>query len=243
MGPLPKVHGVHVFAIEAGISENLDEANVVRALRRAVMARVQASIGAAETLPPFFSGHEPDGRPAKSEQHSHLAFVFDRDGSRLLIIAPHVIDRRAARPDERGHLETLERAVAEMCELRAGRAGLLRIRPTTVQVDTDPLFAASQNWESVTPYRVTRHARGVTAKEALAIDLRAECQRRGLPLPSVVTSDCRSLPGVGLEGRVSLHFDVVVEGPLLLGKTRQKGGGLFRCSSRDTRSTVGDPLR
>ena len=231
MAPLRKVQGVHVFAIEAGTGDNFEEADVVRAWRRAVMARVQATIGPSETPSPFYSGHELDGPPAKSEQHSHLAFAFDRDGSRLLVIAPHVVDRRPARPDEERHLETLERALTGMSELRAGTAGLLRIRPTTVQLDTDPLFAASRNWESVTPYRVTRHPRGVTAEEALAIDLRAECQRRGLPVPRVVTSDCHSLPGVGLEGRVRLHFNVVVEGPLLLGKSRYKGGGLFRGSS------------
>jgi CRISPR-associated protein Csb2 len=232
MAPFVTVEGVHVFEIEAGLAENADAAEVVRALRRAVMARVQADIGASEALPPFFSGHEPDGAPTKSDQYAHLAFVFDAARSRLLVIAPHVVDRRFATPDERPHLATLERALTGMSELRAGAAGFLMLHPTTVHVDTDPLFAASKDWESITPYRVTRHARRVTAKEALAIDVRAECRRRGLPFPRVVTSDCRGVPGVGIEGHVSLQFDVAIEGPLLLGKSRHKGGGLFQRQGR-----------
>lgn len=231
MAPVRTVAGFHVFAIDAGLHENAHADDIVRALRRAVMARVQETFDAHndKTLPPFFSGHAPDGTPAQSAEHPHLAFVFDPDGQRLLVIAPHVIDRRAPTREEEDHIETLQRALSGMHELRAGSSGLLRLRAVSVQIDADPLFASSQVWESVTPYRVTRHARGVTASEALEIDLRAECQRRGLPLPRIVkTLDWRGVPGVGIEGRVRLDFGVVVEGPLLLGKSRYMGGGLFR---------------
>ena len=170
-----------------------------------------------------------------------MAFVFDLHGKRLLVIAPHVIDRRAPTREEQRCLETLERALTGMRELRAGSSGLLRVRATSVNVDTDPMFAASRIWESITPYRVTRHARGVTAREALAIDLRAECQRRGLPLPRIVTPECRGVPGVGLEGLVRLDFGVLVKGPLLLGKSRYLGGGVFRCASGAGGRTTGEP--
>lgn len=240
MAPVLTVAGFHVFAVEAGLHENAKAEDLVRALRRAVMARVQETLGASEALPPFFSGHAPDGTPARSEEHPHLAFVFDPDGKRLLVVAPHVIDRRAATQEERGYIETLERALSGMRELRAGSSGLLKIRATSVQVDVDPLFAASRIWESVTPYRVNRHAHGVTACEALAIDLRTECRRRGLPLPRVVVSDCRGVPGVGIEGLVRLDFGTVVEGPLLLGKSRYMGGGLFRRTS-GTPGDIGAP--
>lgn len=232
MAPVLTVRGFYVFAIEAGLHENAKAENVVRAFRRAVMARVQETVGASETLPPFFSGHAPDGTPAQSEEHPHLAFVFDPDGNRLLVIAPHVIDRRAATLEEQRYLETLESALSGMRELRAGSSGLLRIHATSVQVDMDPLFAASRIWESATPYRVSRQARGVTASEALAIDLRAECQRRGLPLPRIVTSGCRGVPGVGIEWLASLEFGVPVQGPLLLGEGRYMGCGLFRRAAR-----------
>ncbi|HWP99515.1 MAG TPA: hypothetical protein VNK92_03500, partial [Vicinamibacterales bacterium] len=178
--------------------------------------------------------------PAQSEEHPHLAFVFDPDGNRLLVIAPHVIDRRAATLEEQRYIETLDCALSGMRELRVGSSGLLRVHATSVQVDADPLFAASRVWESVTPYRVARHARGVTAGEALAIDLRAECQRRGLPLPRIVTSECRGVPGVGIEGLVRLDFGKAVDGPLLLGKSRYLGRGLFRRASGNGR-TEGEP--
>jgi CRISPR-associated protein Csb2 len=116
-----------------------------------------------------------------------------------------------------------------MSELKVGSAGLLKLHHTFVDVETDPLFAVSRHWESVTPYLVTRHARGFTPQEALAADLRTQCRRRGLPAPRVVIVEWRGLPRVGLEGRAVLHFNVAVAGPLLLGRSRYKGGGVFRC--------------
>lgn len=237
MAPVPMAHGVHAFAIDEGLSQYPDPAVVVRALRRAVMARVQETIDSPSTLPPFFSGHEPDRTPVQSQEHSHLAFVFDPHGSRLLVLAPHVIERRRATAGEQRQLAKVESALGGMCELRAGSAGLLTIRPTALWLETDPLFAASQHWESVTPYRVTRHARGVTAKEAIEIDLRAECERRGLPRPHAIQilKWCNVLRA-GLEAYAVLCFKTAVKGPLLLGKSRYMGGGLFRCAS-GTRTT------
>jgi CRISPR-associated protein Csb2 len=228
MAPVLGLDGVYGFVIESGLSENAKECEVVRALRRAVMARVQQTLEDDTSLPPFFSGHQPDGAPTQSEQHSHLAFAMDPIGKRLLVLAPYVIDRRAATFDERRHLNRLWGALKDMSELKAGSAGLLKLRRTFVDVETDPLFAVSRRWESVTPYLVTRHARGLTPAEALAADLRAECQRRGLPVPRVDVGEWRGVPGVGLEGRAVLHFNVGVAGPLLLGRSRYKGGGLFR---------------
>lgn len=230
MAPVPDiVPGAHAFAIVDGVVGQPDPLEVARALRRAVMARVQQTLGDSQGISPFFSGHERNGAPAKSERHPHLTFVFDFAGDRLLVLAPHVVDRRAATPDEYSDLKRLDGALRGMRELRAGLAGALKIRMTTIDTDMDPLFAASRAWESVTPYRVTRHARGVGAEETLAMDLRAECRRRGLPVPRVQPIECRGLPGVGLEGRARLDFGVVVQGPLVLGKSRHNGGGVFMC--------------
>lgn len=91
----------------------------------------------------------------------------------------------------------------------------------------DPLFAASQIWECVTPYRVTRHAHGVAPEDALAMDRRTECRRHGLPAPRVRTLECQGVAAVGLQGRVQLEFDAAVQGPLVLGRSRCKGSGLF----------------
>lgn len=81
-----------------------------------------------------------------------------------------------------------------------------------------PLFTASQIWESVTPYYVTRHTKGVGAAEALSADIRAECYRRGLPEPHVTQREPRGVPGVGLVGDAHLTFKVAVEGSIILGK-------------------------
>jgi len=75
-------------------------------------------------------------------------------------------------------LVDLDAALTELRELRAGSAGRLMLRPTTIDADVDQLFAASCTWESVTPYQVTRHTKPVGAAAALSADLRADCRRR-----------------------------------------------------------------
>jgi CRISPR-associated protein Csb2 len=230
MRPIVAAEGVHAFAIDSHLhgAGNGTWATITRAIRRALMARAQATIGEGNPLPTFFSGHQPDGKPANSEQQGHLAIVFDPLASRVLVVAPHALERRRPSEMEQRYLAILEDALAEMRWVTAGSAGVLELRPVPVWRDADPLFAASKSWESVTPYCVNRHARAQTATAALAADLRAECVRRGLPIPSVEVLECWSVPRLGLSGRVRLHFEVAVDGPLLLGKTRYAGGGLFR---------------
>jgi hypothetical protein len=66
------------------------------------------------------------------------------------------------------------------------------------------------------------------ATAALAADVGAECRRHGLPEPRVKSSNVRGAPGIGLTANVTLLFERRVAGPLLLGRTRYLGGGLFR---------------
>jgi hypothetical protein len=104
----------------------------------------------------------------------------------------------------------------------------LALRQSSVDMHSDSLLAPSRIWESVTPYLVTRHGKQGGAGEALAMDLRADCRRRGLPEPlEVITLESRGLPNVGLLGRARLTFAAAVKGPILLGKSRYRGGGLF----------------
>jgi CRISPR-associated protein Csb2 len=228
LAPLRDVPSVHVFAVQAGLADRPEPMEVVRALRRAVMARVQETLDGSLALPPFFSGHELDGMPARSERHPHLAFVFDARNNRLLVVAPHLIDRRAATCEEQRDLEILEKALRDFHELRAGSAGVLKVRAATAHTSTDSLFAASRHWESATPYQATRHARGVGAAAALAVDIRAECRRHRLPDPvDVRVVEAVGVAGVGLVGRARIAFAVAVRGPILLGRTRHRGGGLF----------------
>jgi CRISPR-associated protein Csb2 len=68
---------LQVFALD-GDRAPADRAEMLaRALRRAVMARVQQQLGHGEALPTFFTGHRPDGALARSGQHEHLFFVAD----------------------------------------------------------------------------------------------------------------------------------------------------------------------
>jgi CRISPR-associated protein Csb2 len=191
------------------------------------MARVQAHLGESVPLPPFFSGHGPDGMPARSEQHPHLFFLFDPDSSRLMILAPHFVDRREPNEEERRHLHDLQQAMNGFNELRAGAMGCLRLRQITVDPKTDPLFAPARVWDSITPYTVTRHMKLGSATHALATDLYAECDRRGLPTPSVIPQDIQGIPGVGLNALVRLIFPEPIPGPMILGRRRYIGGGVF----------------
>lgn len=223
MAPAMQVDGVFAFAIEAGLEATPSPEGLARSLRRAVMARVQATLGARRKLAAFFTGHEDDGEPT---HEVHLTFAFDPTAMRLLIIAPHIIERRAATTADREHLGTLQRALGTFSELRAGSAGRLLLRPTLIDYEADPLLGPSKTWTSATTYRVNRHAKG-GAVAAFTADLLAECRRLDLPEPSVTTSDVRGIPGVGLVGLAQMEFRVAIQGPIVLGRNRFAGGGLF----------------
>jgi CRISPR-associated protein Csb2 len=226
MAPVRQAEGVHAFLIEAGLADDGQPTDVARALRRAVMARVQSVIGSKAALPGFFTGHEPGGARARSG-HRHLTFLFDTIGRRLLVVSPHIVDRRFPSREERRHLEHLDQALHDLRELRAGVSGLLRLVRNQVDIGSDPLFTASTVWESATPYQVTRHMKSVDAAAALAANLRTECLGAGLPEPEVTPIASWGVPGIGLSGNVRLTFKAAVTGPIILGRSRHLGGGLF----------------
>jgi CRISPR-associated protein Csb2 len=223
--------GNGLFALEvAGPTNSGSDApiQVARALRRAVMARVRDTLGLRPDagLDRFFSGHELDGTGSKAHTSRHLAFQWDRPRQRLLVIAPHLIERRVPGWHERQHLLTLERALDGFFELRAGTAGHFRMRPCPLS-PSDTLLVAATRWTSLTPYAVTRHRKCSSANEALVADVLAECARCSLPRPEVEVTDVRGVSGRGLEGHVQLRFAVAVAGPIVLGRTSHLGGGLF----------------
>ena len=222
------VPGVHSFAVTDGLVGQPDPLDVARALRRAVMARVQAILGTRERLGPFVSGHAEDGAPIRGSRSSHLSFAFDPDMRRFLILAPHVVERRAPTLLELEGLRTLDAALEGFRQLRAGHAGVFSLSPSAIREVDDSLLGRSRVWKTITPYVVTRHAKGSTAREALAADVLAECRRLGLPHAKVDLSDLWGATGRGLTGHVTLRFERYVAGPLLLGRTRYFGGGLFR---------------
>jgi CRISPR-associated protein Csb2 len=228
MAPLRCGKGIFAFAIMDGLTGQAEPLGLARALRRAVMARVQESMGPRATLPAFFTGHAADGAPSRSGRHEHLAFAFDAPRQRLLIIAPHILDRRGAFEAERKqYLPALEDTLEGFRELRAGAAGKLTLAAKAVDLPCDTLFAPSSAWKSLTPYRVTRHARLNDAAAALKVDLLAECQRAGLPRPQIEIAKTFTKQGAGLFGLAELRFHHAVAGPMLLGRDRHFGGGLF----------------
>lgn len=219
------VLGVHAFSIVDGLDGESRAGDLARALRRAVMARV----GEREKLAPFFSGHEEDGGPLRRSHSAHLAFAFDPTSQLLLVIAPHLVERRSPTKHEHEHLRSLDAALEGFRELRAGDAGCLTLLPCEINEDRhDSIVGRSRIWESATPYVATRHTKGGGAVEALAIDLRTECRRHGLTEPRIESLNVHGVSGIGLVGDVRLTFEQSVSGPLLLGRTRHLGGGLFR---------------
>ena len=229
MRPDAPMPGVLAFAIEAGLADDADPALVARAARRAILARVQAGLPRGRKLPPYVSGHEDDGSPARSGTHRHIAVVPDLPRRRLLFVAPSKLQRggvswREVRNDHAG----VERALEGMTVLRAGRAGRLVLASSALDAESDPLFAPSREWESVSDYRVTRHRRRLPDEEALATDVRAELRRVGWPAPvAVEVLLILRGPRGGLSGRLRLAFASAQAGLLAIGRTAHKGGGLF----------------
>lgn len=230
MAPVRRTEGIFAFAVMGGLTDQATPRALARALRRAVMARVQEKIG-RRTLPAFFTGHAADGTPLRSGRHEHLFFVFDALRKRLLIVAPHILAHRDASEVERDrYIPLLEDAVTGFQELRAGATGKLVLAPTFIEQTDDPLFVPSLIWRSVTPYRVTRHAKLGDAAAALEADILAECLREGLPRPRIEVFETLGKPGSGLFGRAQLTFRSAVPGPLILGRDRHFGGGLFEAT-------------
>lgn len=220
--------GVHCLRILGGLEDGADPSTCARALRRAVMACVQAELGPRGALPLFFTGHEVDGSPSRSGGHDHLAFAADISRERLLVIAPHVLEQREITRAEGGHLKVLDRAIQNLSDLRAAGAGRLSLSAHRVDPVRDPLMAKALCWESISDYCPTRFAKRATAREAIVSDVLVELGRLRLPEPlTVELMDCREASRGVFLARLRLCFKVAVHGPILIGRTRHIGGGLF----------------
>jgi CRISPR-associated protein Csb2 len=243
----PKIErGVFALDVEGGLRADVDTTVLARALRRAVMARAQAILGARgeNELPSYFHGHVRDREPSNPNRSMHLAFSVDVPRSRLLIVPPHVLDgRHQPFREAASHFETLRRALEGFTELRAGSAGVLSLRASPLS-SSDPLLCSSRVFRSVSDYVVSLHAKRTSADEAVIVDVRRECGRRNLPRPEEVrVTGVRGVARVGVVARVELTFLVSVHGPLLLGKTRYLGGGLFQPVQEGPAAIVGSRVR
>ena len=232
MRPDEPMRDVLAFAIVDGLTGDAEPAAVARAARRAMMARVQQTLKRGEALPLYVSGHEPDGRPAGDGVHRHIAVVADLPRRRLLFVAPSRLLRRGVlwRDIEVAHHRRTARALEGMDILRAGRAGRLMLAPAALDAECDPLFAPARLWDSVTDYDVTRHRRRLGDEESLKVDVIAELERCGwprLPPDAIEVLAARRGPRGGLSGRLRLVFPTAQRGPLSIGRSAHKGGGLF----------------
>lgn len=232
MRPIAEPAALHLFALQGDRPRQHLSETLARALRRAVMARVQAQLGRGAGLPSFFTGHQENGGPARSGMHEHLFFVADdRDGDgrldRVAVVAPQLADRTVT-GNYRPELRVLERALAELNVLRAGPAGAPRLVPVAEPDDSDPVFGRACHWVSRTSYRPTRHPRRTAdAGDLLRRDVLLECERRGLPKPEVKVIEVATGPRGGIAARLRIAFGVSVSGPLLLGAGSHFGAGLF----------------
>jgi CRISPR-associated protein Csb2 len=199
MQPVERVDGVLAFAIEDGLEAGCEPAVLTRALRRAALARAQAVLGEGRQLPLHMTGHEVDGTPSRRDgTHRHIAFAYEAAHRRLLILAPHALERRPPWRGERESWALLGQAMHGLTELRAGAAGKLRLACTSPHVAASRLFAPARHWASATPYRGVRPGP----------PFRRRALRR-LPLPSRLTggpwTDARghALASTGGEARNS----------------------------------------
>lgn len=232
MRPVISTQGVLAFSIVSGLVSEPDPLRLSRSFRRAVMARVAAN-SSRESIPGYFSGHTTDGSPARTERQPHLTYAYDAVHQQLLIIAPERVSRAGRQNDSQTSrlFDELRSAVEGFTLLRAGADGRLRLAPGRVDEPTHHLFTRSHCWYSMTPYVANRHARRTTAKDILKANVIIECRSRGLPRPQVEILSWRADSKSGLQGDIKLQFKNAVPGPIILGRTRHLGGGIFRSSN------------
>jgi CRISPR-associated protein Csb2 len=202
-----------------------DQPDLLQAVRRALMALARDGDG---KVPPLFSGHEPDGAPARSGRHRHIFLAgadLDGDGwiDQVIVAAPWA----GASQDSpsRADAALFDDIVSSLATVRAGRLGVIPLQPVPAEPQ---LIGPARCWESHTDYRPTRHAgRGKEPNAALLQDVIAECERRGLPKPEPELLEVFTGPKDGVTARLRLRFAVAVTGPILLGRDSHRGGGLF----------------
>ncbi len=207
-----------------------DKEALVRHLRRALMALARNEAGQVGRL---FSGHEPNGAPARSSVHEHVFLAVDNCGedenaSRLIVAAPWTCDRQSN--PHAGNRRLFQQVTSNLTELRAGYLGRFDNLVATPAEDGDPLIGPAKHWVSQTLYIATRNLKKKSdIASFVATDIMAECARRGLPKPtSIEILTATAGPRGGRpEAKVEIRFAVAVRGPLMLGRNSHSGGGLF----------------
>lgn len=211
---------VIVLRIDAGLAENASSTGIADAFRRALMARTQERLG-NKPLPAWLTGHLSNGDVVRDER-GRLRLIADLERQRLLTLVPmSSMGERAEQRDE------VIAALSTMRELKAGAGGRLLLRRVALE-EHDVLFASGRRWTSVNDYLVNRHDHGRNLHTLIVNDVRAACARQRLPMPDVDVLSTSVVKGAGIFAMLKLKFAVDVVGPILIGRNRMLGGGLFR---------------
>ncbi len=218
---------VVIYAIDPGTRPSADDRPAfLQAARRALMAIARDKY---DTVPRLFSGHEPDGAPARSGAHEHVFLAADEEAghlTRLYVIAPWRVDRTVPCPKE----SPFEAVATALQIVRAGALGVVRLRPCRPDDRTDRWLGTDTVWRLATPYALTRHMKPRERfTDALHADIARSCARLGLPVPEISLDPDAGPASVGKA--VSLTFGHPVRGPILLGRGSHRGSGAFRRAS------------
>jgi CRISPR-associated protein Csb2 len=192
------------------------------ALRRAVLSKL------GNAAPGLAHGHAP---------HLHMAWVglpnLSEHGDGTLLGLAMVVPKDCD-PTERAHCVAAVLTVDHIV-LAGMRFNLTR--PTAAMSLHERTWSRpARNWVSATPVVLDRFPKGQVSAEDIVAQ---SCERAGYPRPSRVTlsqDSALALPPArgfrlrkpgGLYAHVALEFATPVQGPLLVGKERYFGLGLF----------------
>lgn len=211
---------VLVLSIDAGLEESASSTGIADAFRRALMARAQEYLG-NKPLPAWLTGHLWNGDVVRDER-GRLRLVADLDRQRLLALVPMF-----SMGEHAENREEVIAALSTMRELKAGAGGRLLLRRVPLD-DHDVLFSSGRRWRTVNDYLVNRHDHGRNLPTLIVNDVRAACARQRLPVPDVDVLSTSIVKGAGIFAKLKLTFAIDVVGPILIGRNRMLGGGLFR---------------
>lgn len=238
---------------------------VTQALRRTMLARTQEVLGAGATLPEALHGHYAKDRPVPPGQSQVGVIALPDVGHRhadghLLGVAVLLPRKELLNGDDR---RAVLRAVQGLIEggLNVPHAGRLTLRHEPMRrrpaaLTTRRWQRASTRWMSATPLVLDRHPKrragdlGETDRWERAVS--ETITRLGLPEPvdvavsnrplqrGVCRVDPRELPQDRRHYPPMVHaellFDRPVYGPMVAGRMRYLGLGLFNPTGEDERS-------
>lgn len=229
-----------VWKIESSQPLGLNKtAWLAEGVRRGMMSKAGQILGERQ-IPEVISGHSAEGI-LKRTHASYLPLDVDQDGH-----LDHVVLHLPEPPTDQ-----LRMAIFSLRHIHLSGESALMIPLYLGPQKTSPVLGSesSRHWVTVSPWAHPWHLK---KNFGLEEQLKEELKRDGLPSPSVVEfSEGCFLRGPACNVRqfpyrrpgkelvrhsvqlkfVKIGFDIPVEGPLLLGRARHFGYGLFQPSA------------